>query len=322
MESFTPKKGIEAKLKDKNRTETRGLENSEAPDLSTMEVMEQLSAFIYFAYDDIIWGISPDGNSTPLGIGHNPTVANDGTLAYQDRDGNVIVRSRDMPEGDLLLDRRQMADDTAISPDAKYIAYTRPEFGNRSRVVIKHISSESEYVVPSTAMQSFTPAWNSDGSMLAYVTAGTIENPDAVIRDDEEQRRNIYAFDQVTQSVEPIVVSLETDDTEPTWSPANPNQLAFTRRVGDYQQIWLTTYSSEGVPTEQQLTRRGGSHPIWVPPAGQWIIYENNGQLWKIDTMDPATTETPLMHNGQVVFGSEPAAVAGDPRTDTPGRNR
>ena len=157
--------------------------------------------------------------------------------------------------------------------------------------------------------------------MLAYVTAGTIENPDSVIADTGGQLRNIYAFDQVAQSVEPIVVSLETDDTEPTWSPANPNQLAFTRRVGDYEQIWLTTYSNEGVPTEQQLTRKGGSHPVWVPPEGRWIIYENNGQLWKIDTMSPATTETVLMHNGQVVFGGEPAAASGNPQADIQGKN-
>ena len=282
-----------------------------------METIEQLSAFIYFSYDDVIWGISPDGNSTPLGIGSNPTVANDGTLIYQDRDGNIIVRSRDIPNSGLLLDRQQMAGDAAISPDAEYIAYTRPELGNRSRVVIRHILSESEFVVPSTAMRSFTPSWNSDATMLAYVTAGTIENPDAAISDDGNQRRNIYAFDQMAQRVELIVVSPETDDTEPTWSPANPNQLAFTRSVDDYQQIWLITYSGDGVPTEQQLTRKGGSHPVWVPPNGRWIIYENNGQLWKIDTTHPENTETALMHNGQVVFGREPAAVAGNPQADT-----
>ena len=270
--------------------------------------------FIYFVYDDVIWGISPDGNSTPLGVGHNPTVANDGTLIYQDRDGNVILRNREMPDGGLLFDRRKMAADVAIAPDATYIAYIRPEFGDRRRVIIQHLSSGSEFVVPSTAMQSFTPAWNSDSSMLAYVTAGSIENPEAAIAASGQQRRNIYAFDQVTQTVEPIVVSPETDDIEPTWSPANPNRLAFTRRVGNSAQIWLVTYSSEGVPTEVQLTRKGGSHPVWVPPEGRWIIYENNGQLWKIDTLNPETTEAALIHNGHVVFGREPAAAAGNPR--------
>ena len=322
MESFTVKKGIDANSIGKNAARIRGLGDSEDAAKSAMETAEQVPAFIYFAYDDVIWGISPDGNRTALGMGHNPTVANDGTLIYQDREGNVIVRKRDIPDGGLLLDRRQMADDVAISPDAQYVAYTRPELRNRSRVVIQHISSGSEFVVPSTAMQSFTPAWNKDGTILAYVTAGTIENPGTAILDDGVQRRNIYAFDQVAQSVEPIVVSLETDDTEPTWSPANPNQLAFTRTVGDYQQIWLITYSSEGVPTEQQLTRKGGSHPVWVPPDGRWIIYENSGQLWKIDTMNPATTEMVLMHNGQVVFGGEPAAASGNPQADIQSGNR
>ncbi len=265
------------------------------------QTTKQLPAHIYFAYDDIIWGLAPDGTNAPLGAGHNPTVSNDGTLIFQDREGNVIVRSREKLNGALLLDSRQMARDTAISPDAEYVAYIRPEYGNRSRVVIRHLSTESEFVVPSTALQSFTPAWNKDGSVLAYVTAGTIENPD-----DAGQNRNIYAFDQVTSSVEPIVVS-PADDTEPTWSPANPNQLAFTRTEGTYQQVWLTTYSDEGVPTERRLTQKGGSHPVWIPPEGRWILYENNGQLWQIDTQNPETTEAPLMTNGQVVFGHEPA---------------
>ncbi len=265
------------------------------------QTTKQLPAHIYFAYDDIIWGLAPDGTNAPLGAGHNPTVSNDGTLIFQDREGNVIVRSREKLNGALLLDSRQMARDTAISPDAEYVAYIRPEYGNRSRVVIRHLSTESEFVVPSTALQSFTPAWNKDGSVLAYVTAGTIENPD-----DAGQNRNIYAFDQVTSSVEPIVVS-PADDTEPTWSPANPNQLAFTRTEGTYQQVWLTTYSDEGVPTERRLTQKGGSHPVWIPPEGRWILYENNGQLWQIDTQNPKTTEAPLMSNGQIVFGHEPA---------------
>ena len=166
----------------------------------------------------------------------------------------------------------------------------------------------SEYVVPSTALKSFTPAWNSDSSMLAYVTAGTIENPDAIAATAENQRRNIYAFDQVKTSVEPIVVS-PADDTQPAWSPTNPYQLAFTRTEGNYQQIWLITYSGEGVPTERQLTQRGGSHPVWIPPEGSWILYENNGQLWRIDTESPGSTEAPLRHNGQIVFGYEPAIV-------------
>ena len=260
-----------------------------------------LPAHIYFSYDGIIWGLAPDGTTAPLGAGQNPSVANDGTLIFQDMEGNVIVRSREHLKGALLLDSRQLARDVSISPDANYVAYARPAYDNRSRVIIRHIPTESEYIVPSTALRSFTPAWNADGTVLAYVTAGTIENPD-----DAGTNRNIYAFDQVTKSVEPIVVS-PADDAEPTWSPANPNQLAFTRTEVTTPQIWLATYSDMGVPTEQQLTQKGGTHPVWLPPEGRWILYENNGQLWQIDTQNPETTEAPMMSNGQVVFGQEPA---------------
>ena len=296
-EHFTPKDGIA--VSGQQSAISSRTENSDGFRQPTANSQH----YIYFAYDDIIWGLAPDGSNAPLGAGHNPTVANDGTLLFQDREGNVIVRSREKLNGALLLDSRQMARDVAISPDANYVAYTRPEYGNRSRVVIRHIPTESEFIVPSTALQSFTPAWNSDGTVLAYVTAGTIENPD-----DEGHNRNIYAFDQVATSVEAIVVS-PADDTEPTWSPTNPNQLAFTRIEGDYQQIWLITYSDEGVPTERQLTQKSGSHPVWIAPEGRWLLYENNGQLWQIDTENPETTEAPLMSNGQVVFGHEPAVL-------------
>ena len=314
-EEFTPKAEVATKVEN-SQAEAPGLGDALVTEQNGSPETEQLPGFIYFTYDNIIWGISPDGMSVPLGVGHNPTVANDGTLIYEDPEGSVIIRGPDIPDGGLLLDRRALANDVAISPDAQYVAYTRPETGNRSRVVMRHISSGSEYVVPSTALKSFTPAWNSDGSMLAYVTAGTIENPDAIASNADNQRRNIYAFDQVNTSVEPIVVS-SADDSQPAWSPADPNRLAFTRTEGNHQQIWLIVYSGDGVPTERQLTQKGGSHPVWIPPEGRWILYENNGQLWKIDTENPGATEDAVMHNGQIVFGHEPAILGSSPQTNT-----
>lgn len=310
MEEFTPKAETATQIGNRE-PEAPGRGAPLVTDQNDVPQTEQLPGFIYFTYDTIIWGISAEGTSTPLGVGRNPTVANDGTFTYQDPEGNVIIREPDTPDGSLLLDSRALANDVAISPDAQYIAYTRPETGNRSRVVMRHISSGSEYIVPSTALKSFTPAWNSDGSMLAYVTAGTIENPEAVASNPENQRRNIYAFDQMKMGIEPIVVS-PADDSQPAWSPTDPNQLVFTRTEGNHQQIWLIVYSGDGVPTERQLTQKGGAHPVWIPPDGRWILYENNGQLWKIDTENPGATEDPLMHNGQIVFGHEPAVLSLD----------
>ncbi len=302
-EQFVPKANI---AETDNAPEGTGIASATVNEQNGVPSPESLPGFIYFSYDNIIWGMTPDGSSLRFGAGHTPSVADNGTLVYQDTDGNVIIRGSETPDGAVLLDGRALARDVSISPDAEYIAYVRSEFGNRSRVVMQHIPSGSEYVVPSTALQSFTPAWNSDSSMLAYVTTGTVENPDA-----EAVRRNIYAFDQVATSVEPIVLS-SADDAEPAWSPANPNQLAFTRTEENRSQIWMITYSDAGVPRERQLTQRGGTRPVWIPPDGRWVLYENNGQLWTIDTLTPETSETPLMHNGQVIFGHTPAVVSGN----------
>jgi len=305
-ESFTPKKSPLTGRMEEGKEGKRGVSSN----LPTFHPSNPL--FIYFAYDGVIWRITPEEGVIPLGAGRKPTVANDGTLLYQDNDGNVLIHESTAPRGRVLLDRRHMASDAAISPDAKYLAYARMEFGNRRRVVMRHIRTESEFVVPSTAQNAFKPAWNRDGTLLAYVTMGTIENPDA------DMTQNIYAFDQVTNSVEPIVVS-PANDGAPTWSPANPNQLAFVRTEGDVgnslqahletKQIWSVTFSNTGELAEQQLTQNGGRHPVWIPPEGRWILYENNGQLWIIDTENPETSETPLMHDGRVVFGHEPAVI-------------
>ena len=312
MEQFVPKQNIAEIDNGIPEGSGSGSDTGTGTEQNGVALLDKLPGFIYFDYDNIIWGMAPDGSSLPFGVGHTPTVANNGTLVYQDIDGDVMILGPEAPDGAVLLDRRTLARDVSISPDAAYIAYVRSEYGNRSRVVMQHISSGSEHVVPSTALQSFTPVWNSDSSMLAYVTAGTVENSEAeTLSAAGTMRRNIYAFDQVATSVEPIVVS-SADDAEPAWSPANPNQLAFTRTVDNRSQIWMITYSDTGVPRERQLTQRGGTHPVWIPPDGRWILYENNGQLWKIDTQSPETSETPLMYNDQVVFGHKPAIVSGN----------
>ena len=276
---------------------------------------------IYFAYDNVVWHLSSVAGLVALGPGSNPTVASDGTLLYEGPEGAIILHDNAAPQGRVVLNARAMAREAVLSPDANYVAYIRTEFGGRSRVVIRHIRSEEEFIVPSAAQRHFAPAWNADGTLLAYVAEGTLENSG-----EAAPSRNIYAFDRVKNSVEPIVVSPHTDD-EPTWSSANLNQLAFTRTVGldapgvgeaplsralteESRQIWLVTYSDTGVPTELQLTRHGGSHPVWMPPEGRWVLYENNGQLWTVDTLNPETSEMPLMHHGQVVFGHQPVVVS------------
>lgn len=277
------------------------------------------SVFIYYSHEGVLWRIAPadaidvaanahrdvpvDTRVAPLGAGFRPSASENGTLVYHDFDNNVIFRDIVTGKSMVFLDNRDLTEDVTISPDGEYLAYARTEPTRRKRIVIQHLRSEKIFRIPSTAREMSNPAWRRDGQLLAYATAGSIENPKA------GENRNIYAFDNVANSVEPIVIS-PADDAEPTWHPADRNTLAFSRGTdGNPRQIWVVTFDTNGKPTERQVTAMGGSRPVWVPPNGHWILYENNGQLWTVDITDPGS-EFPLMSNGKVVFGYQPIAVS------------
>ena len=196
------------------------------------------------------------------------------------------------------MDRRERATDVTISPDGAYLAFARRSV-DRRRIYIRHISTQEEIPVPSTAKEMSGPIWNLSGELLAYSTQGSIENPEA--RPD----RNIYAYDRVSGRIDPICIS-DADDAEPAWSPTDPNRLAFSRTEGQHRQIWLVRVDAEGKPTEQQLTRYGGENPAWLPD-GSAILYENNGQLWLVST--DGAEYRPVTTRGQVIFGNEPYVI-------------
>ena len=258
-----------------------------------------LNALIYYSFDDVIWGYAPaTGIQQPLGAGIQPTASLDGRLTYLDLEGNVILRDSDAPVGRLLLGRRELAADVVISPDGAYLAVARQGM-DRRRIYIRHISSQEEIPVPSTAKEMFTPAWNLTGELLAYSTRGSVENPEA------GTDRNIYGYAQVSGRVEPICIGPE-DDAEPAWCPSDPNLLAFSRADGKHRQIWLAELRPGGESSVGQLTRYGGESPVWLPD-GSAILYENNGQLWLIST--DGSKNRPAMVKGRVLFGHEPYAI-------------
>ena len=268
------------------------------PNPNTPETIP-LNALLYYNFDDIIWECMPTvGIQQPLAAGRRPTVSLDGRLTYLDLEGNVILHDSNAPRGRLLLERRELATDVTISPDGAYLAYARREMG-RQHIYIRHISSQAEIPIPSTAQEMFTPAWNLTGELLAYSTRGSIENPEA------GTDRNIYSYAPMNGRVDPISIGPE-DDAEPAWSPSDPNLLAFSRAEGQHRQIWLVELGPDGKPNVQQLTRYGGEKPVWLPD-GSAVLYETNGQLWQISK--DASKNQPVMFNGQVIFGHEPYVI-------------
>ena len=267
--------------------------NTDEPETTPLNVL------LYYSFDNIIWECMPTtGIQQPLAAGRRPTASLGGRLTHLDIEGNVILHDSDAPRGRLLLDKRELATDVTISPDGAYLAFARQEMG-RQHIYIRHIASQEEIPIPSTAQEMFTPAWNLTEELLAYSTKGSIENPEA------GTDRNIYSYAYVSGRVEPISIGPE-DDAEPAWSPSDPNLLAFSRAEGQHRQIWLVELSPKGKPDAQQLTRYGGEKPVWLPD-GSAILYETNGQLWQISK--DASQNRPVMFNGQVVFGHEPYTI-------------
>ena len=257
-----------------------------------------LNAAFYYSYDGIIWEYHPRGALNPVGAGSNPTVARNGRLAYLDTEGNVLGQNAGSQDSGVLLSRQQLAKEIQISPSGDYIAFTQQQI-NRQRIVIRHLPSNSELLLPSTAQEMGTPRWSRNEEILAYSTLGSIENVGSTAG------RNIFAYDRVNESVEPIVIGNE-DDADPAWSPSDANVVAFSRAEGNHRQIWLIRFNKRGESSESQLTRYGGENPVWLPD-GSTILYENNGQLWLISR--DGGDSRPVIHKGQILYGNEPCVV-------------
>ena len=327
-EKFKPNtQNISEKSED---TETDTSENDDNSEQKPNEILSKdgfsfatESVFIFYSHEGVLWRIAPatytdrvidtlvkeqasiliNTRVAPLGPGYHPSASEKGILVYHDPNQNVIISDVETKRSTVLLDNRQyLAENVSISPDGEYIAFANTDNTGRKRIVIQHLPTEKVFRIPSTSLEMSNPAWRRDGQLLAYEAAGTFENPES------GQNRNIYAFDNVSNSIEPIVISPE-DDAEPSWHPIEQNTIAFSRgQRDDIRQIWVVTFSSNGVPKEEQITEMGGSRPVWVPPDGRWILYENNGQLWTVDSKTPGS-ESPLISNGNVVFGYQPTVV-------------
>ena len=99
------------------------------------------------------------------------------TILYTDRGNRLVALS--IPSGgkkQLLQCPEQEFRGVAVSPDSKWLAYTRPEKNDMSVVYLFNIASGKEYPVTERWYNSNSPAFSSDGKYLIFSSARDI-NP-------------------------------------------------------------------------------------------------------------------------------------------------
>ena len=264
---------------------------------------------LYYSWDGIVWGLSSTGIRHPLGLGSDPTSTTDGSfLVYIDLDGHIRLSSSDNVEGRIILKRSEMAEQPVISPDGDFIAYVK-RIGDQRKLFIRFIKTGDEIQVPTSARVISDPSWNLSSELVAFASAGAVEsNPSPPGRrkkgskSEDKIQRDIYCYDMVDNRIDPLVLS-PADDAEPAWCPTDPDKLAFSREKDGLRQIWVIRFYRNKPPEEEQLTKYGGEHPVWLPD-GTGIIYETNGQIWLVDVRSKISK--PIMVDGEPVFGFYP----------------
>lgn len=277
--------------------------------------LDGLNGMIYYAFDKVVWSMAPNGLGFPLALGSQPSASSDRSrMAFLDLDGNVRVLEFDGdvraiagdPNGKIIIKRSEEATAPVISPDGRYIAFIQ-KFESSSKICLKHIATGEKRVLPTPDVEPQTLNWLSNGQMLVYAAAPK----------DNGNKRRIYSYDLVDDRIDPITSGNgNSDDSEPIWSPTDPNTFAYVRQSGGRAQIWAVTIPKGSQPIEKQVTKYGGRSPAWISD-GSGIVYENNAQLWVVrlklnvadyDAEDSVvfSEEKPILVDGKPVFGLTP----------------
>ena len=221
-----------------------------------------------------------------------------------------------------------------VSPDGKRVAFeTRDMTGpDGPRLWVAELSNLAgrRPLSPNPGPMNWAPMWTPDGERLVYIVSG--EKPDAVYwrradgtGDPEHlldtrsaegwmaggsQMRfltltgngdyGISAFDMTTRKTTQLIDLPGSAQHSSNVSPDGRWMAYASNETGRYE-VWLEPLPSNG--KRFQLTRNGGSHPLWAPD-GQSLYFDRARQMFQlgVNTKDPASSvePTPLPVKGFV----------------------
>ena len=213
-----------------------------------------------------------------------------------------------------------------ISPDGKRIAFeTRDLTGpDGPRLWTADISNiDGRKVLPLVAGQiNWAPMWTPDGERLVFIVSGR-DRPDAVYwrradgTGDAEhlidtragegwnaggaQMRfltlkgnrdyGISLFDMKTRTVTHLIDWPGSAQHSSNMSPDGKWMVYASNETGRYE-VWLEPFPRSGA--RLQLTRDGGSHPLWAPD-GRSLYFDRDHQIFQlaINTQDVGSIGAP-----------------------------
>jgi len=221
-----------------------------------------------------------------------------------------------------------------VSPDGKRVAFeTRDTTGpDGPRLWVAELSNLAgrRPLTPNPGPMNWAPMWTPDGERLVYIVSG--EKPDAVYWRRADGTGNpehlldtrsaegwmaggtqmrfltltgngdygISAFDMATRKTTQLIDLPGSAQHSSNVSPDGRWMAYASNETGRYE-VWLEPLPSNG--KRFQLTRNGGSHPLWAPD-GQSLYFDRARQMFQlvVNTKDPATSvePTPLPVKGFV----------------------
>jgi Tol biopolymer transport system component len=214
-----------------------------------------------------------------------------------------------------------------ISPDGKRIAFeTRDQSGGPDgpRLWVAELSNIAgrRPLANTPGPINWAPMWTPDGERLVYIISG--ERPDAVYWRRADGTGNpehlldtrsakgwmaggsqmrflsltgngdygISIFDMTTRKTTQLIDLPGSAQHSSAVSPDGRWMAYASNETGRYE-VWLEPLPSSG--KRFQLTRNGGSHPLWAPD-GQSLYFDRARQLFqlKVNLKDPSSVVEPI----------------------------
>ncbi|MCZ6635211.1 MAG: DUF5050 domain-containing protein [bacterium] len=297
------------------------------PDLAqSPNLLAYCSRIVFESYRDgnaEIYAINPDGtgltnltqhpsdDQAPRGSPNGHRIAfetnRDGSfdIYVMNPDGTGLLNVSNLPMGAFFSDAQQ-----PWSPDGDKIS-----FHSQGDIYAVNIDGTGLANLTNHPAGDGNQTWSPDGKHLAFITSRDIV---ANSFGEEDGNPELYTMDASGNQQQPLIVSLGTGETTPTWSPDGTRIAFVSQLVGVDSDVFVVNADGTGLTN---LTNNPAIdiNPVWSPDGKQLIFVTNrdgNTEIYRMNmdgtgltnlTENPGRDESPRwsLDGSQIVFWSD-----------------